>query len=314
MKSTLFTLLTSLLGVMIAQGDPTEADAERILFPSAETPVFAWQKNPMTKAKGGEKFAVSAFIHPLTTPRGFVCTEIQPEDHLHHLGIWWPWKYVEVDGKKFNTWEIQQGQGAHVARSVKEISRTPKSAVWEVKNETLIKQGDAAPKVVIHETGRIALTIQGDNTLLDISLDQKAADSPVVIGKYRYSGFTWRGPETWNKDNSTMLSSEGKGRDDANGTPARWLMLNHNSTNGVVSVLIMSQAQIITGAPEKIRVWSSKDHNGSPFVNFNPVFDKPLPLDDANPAVSKRSYRVIAADRLIGADEAEAEWKKWTGR
>jgi hypothetical protein len=91
-------------------------------------------------------------------------------------------------------------------------------------------------------------------------------------------------------------------------------MLNHNSTKGVVSVLIMSQAQIITGAPEKIRVWGSKDHNGSPFVNFNPVYDKPLPLDDANPAVSKRSYRVIAADRLIGADEAEAEWKKWTGR
>jgi hypothetical protein len=314
MKSTLFALLTALLGVMIAQGDPIKTDEGRVLFRSAEAPVFAWQKNPMTEPKGGEKFTLSAFIHPLTTPRGFLCTEIQPEDHLHHLGIWWPWKYVEVNGKKFNTWEIQQGQGAHVARSVKEISRTASGAEWEVSNETLIKQGDAEPKVVIHETGRIALTIRGDATLLDITLDQKAADTPVVIGKYRYSGFTWRGPETWNKDNSTMVSSEGKGRDQANGTPARWLMLNHTSTQGVVSVLIMSRAAIITGAPEKIRVWSSKDHNGTPFVNFNPVFDKSVSLDDANPAVSKRSYRVIAADRVIDADEAESEWKKWAGR
>jgi hypothetical protein len=314
MKSTLFTSLAALLGVMIAQGDPTEADAERILFPSAETPVFAWQKNPMTKPKGGEKFAVSAFIHPLTTPSGFVCTDIQPADHLHHLGIWWPWKYVEVDGKKYNTWEIQQGQGAHVARSVKEISRMKFGAQWEVSNETVIKQGGAEPKVVIHETGRITLTMREKDTVLDITLDQIAAADSVVIGKYRYSGFTWRGPEAWNKDNSTMLSSEGKGRDDANGTPARWLLLNGTSPKGPASVLILSQAQIIAGTAEKIRVWGPKDHNGNPFVNFNPVFDKALPLDDANPAVSKRAYRVIAADRALDAVEAEAEWKKWTAR
>jgi len=314
MKHTSFTWLHALLGAILIHGTAIAAEEGRIFFPSAEAPVFAWQKAPMTDPKGGEKFAVSAFIHPLATPGGFVCTDIQPEDHLHHLGIWWPWKFVELDGKKFNTWEIQEGKGAHVARSVKEISRTASGAEWEVSNQTLIKQGDAEPKVVIHETGRITLTMREKDTVLDITLDQKAADAPVVIGKYRYSGFTWRGPATWNKDNSTMLSSEGKGRDDANGTPARWLLLNGNSPNGPASVLMMSRAQIIAGTAEKIRVWGPNDHNGNPFVNFNPVFDTALPLDDAHPAVSKRSYRVIAADRLLDAVEAEAEWKKWTAR
>lgn len=298
---------------MVIHGNAEENNKGRVHFPSVQAPVFSWQKDPMTDPKGGAKFNISAFVYPLATPSGFVCTDIQPDDHLHHLGIWWPWKFVEVDGKKFNTWEIQQGQGAHRAKSVKEISRTENSAAWEVNNETFIKQGDAEPEVVIHETGRIAITVSGTDTVLDITIDQKAADRLVVIGKYRYSGFTWRGPETWNKDNSTMLSSEGKGRDNANGTAARWLLMNGTSPKGAVSVLILSQAQIIAGTPEKIRVWGSNDHNGTPFVNFNPVFDKALPLDDANPAVSKRSYRVIAADRAINATEAEAEWKKWTG-
>jgi hypothetical protein len=49
-------------------------------------------------------------------------------------------------------------------------------------------------------------------------------------------------------------------------------------------------------------------------VNFNPVMDKPLPLDDAHPQVSQRKYRVIAADHTITAAEAEAEWKKWADK
>lgn len=286
-----------------------------VRFPADGAPVFAWQKDLLANPKGGAGFAVSGFVHPLATPGGFVCTTIQPDDHLHHLGFWWPWKFVEVEGRKSNTWEIQQGQGAHRARSVKEVSRTKDGAVWEVENETLVKQGDAEPKVVIRESGRIALTMRGDATVLDIELNQKAADAPVVIAKYHYSGFSWRGPETWNKDNSTMLTSAGKGRDGANGTPARWVVVNGQSATGTpVSVLVLSAAEHIAGASEKLRVWDSKNHNGAPFVNFNPVSDKAVPLDETHPAVSKRSYRVIAADRAVDVKEAEAEWKRWISR
>jgi hypothetical protein len=295
-----------------AASSAKEITDPKVEFKKGDTTVFGWQKEPLGEPKGGPKFTVSAFVHPLATPGGFVCTTIQPSDHLHHLGLWWPWKYIEADGKIINTWEIQEGQGAHAARSMKELSRTPDSVVWEVSNETVVKTGDAGPKVAIQETGRITLSLRDDATVLDIALDQKAVGSPVVIKKNHYSGFSWRGPEAWNKDNSTMLSSEGKGRDNANGTPARWLVVSGASPKGTASVLILSKAQKLAGTPEKLRVWDSKNHNGAPFVNFNPVYDKPLPLDDANPAVSKRSYRVIAADRVIGAAEAEEEWKKWT--
>lgn len=39
--------------------------------------------------------------------------------------------------------------------------------------------------------------------------------------------------------------------------------------------------------------------------------EKPLPLDDAHPAVSQRHYRVMAVDRTLDATEAEDAWRKW---
>jgi hypothetical protein len=301
-------------GMAVAAETTTNAgNDERLEFRHGEKLIFGWQKQPMANPSGGEKFKTSAFIHPLRTPGGFECTTIQPSDHLHHLGLWWPWKFIEVDGKKFNTWEIQEGQGAHLARSVKEVSRGADRAEWEFHNETVIKPKDAAPQVVIRETGHIVLTLREDATILDVSLQQKAAASPVTIAAYRYSGFAWRGPASWDKDNSTMTTSGGKGRDDANGTPARWLMISGPTPDGAATVLILSAAEKQSGTPENLRVWDSKNHNGAPFVNFNPVLKKPLPLDDAHPAVSHRKYRVIAADRTLDADAAEHEWRKWTG-
>lgn len=289
----------------------TSESGGRIEAKLGDALMLAWQKAPLAQPVGGEKFAGCAFLHPLRTPSGFEWTAIQPDDHKHHFGLWWPWKYIEANGEKYNCWEIQEGQGAHVARSAKLLSDMPE---WEFLNETVVKKPGTPPLTVIRETARVGLSIHGDAEVLDISIAQKAAGSPVTIVEYRYSGFSWRGPVSWNKDNSTMTTSEGKGRDNANGTPARWVVVSGPTPHGSASVLMMSAAVNLAGTPEKLRVWDSKNGNGMPFVNFNPVMEKPLPLDDAHPAVSNRKYRVIAADHVIEAAAAEAEWKKWLGK
>jgi hypothetical protein len=301
-----FVIASTLATSMAAIGND-----ERLEFQQGGNLISAWQITPLAKPRGGEKFAASAFIHPLTTPAGFECTTIQPSDHLHHLGLWWPWKFIEVNGETYNCWEIQEGQGGHVARSAKILSNTPGKAEWELLNETIIKPKDAGPVVAIHETAQISLTSDADATVLDISILQKAAGSKVTISTYRYSGFSWRGPASWNKDNSTMTTSGGKGREDANGTPARWVVVSGPGTKGAASLLILSAAEKQNGTAEKIRVWSSSAENGAPFVNFNPVMDESLSLDEAHPSVSKRRYRVITADRTIDAEAAEIFWRKW---
>jgi hypothetical protein len=298
---------------LFGAGQPATSSEQRLEFRRSGNVIFGWQPEALVNPAGGEKFAASAFVHPLRTPGGFECTTIQPSDHIHHLGLWWPWKFIEVAGNKFNCWEIQEGQGAHVARRVKTISNEPARAEWELHNETVVKRPGGSNSVAIQETARIVLTSGAEATVLDISLQQKAADAPVTITAYRYSGFSWRGPASWNKDNSTMTTSGGKRRDNANGTPARWVVVSGPGAKGTASLLILSAAEKQAGTPEQLRVWDSKMHAGAPFVNFNPVMQKPLPLDDAHPAVSNRKYRVVAADRAIDVTAAEAEWRKWVG-
>lgn len=291
----------------------TSRDHEGVLEARlGETALASWQSKPLANPNGGEKFAASAFLHQLKTPSGFEWCAIQPADHLHHFGLWWPWKFIETGGEKFNTWEIQEGQGAHRAVTVETQNDNPAKLEWKVRNRTFIRKPGAEDKAVIDEDSTIGISVIEDMEIVDIEIRQKSVDHPITITDYRYSGFSWRGPLTWNKDNSTMTTSEGKDRDSANGTPAKWVVVSGPTPSGKASVLMMSAATGIAGTPEKLRVWDSKNLNGMPFVNFNPVMDKALPLDDAHPAVSKRKYRVIAADHVIDAEAAESEWKKWT--
>lgn len=303
--ATMISSIASILAPIVA--------AEQVEFRAGGNVIFSWQGTPRSVMSGGKTVEFSAFVRELRTPSGFACISTQPADHMHHCGVWWPWKFVEVGGVKYNSWEVQHGQGAHRACGVKCLSQNDDRQEWEFSNETVIQKANGPLVPVIHETARASITAGPDATTLDVSLMQKPAELPVTILPNHYSGFTLRGPAAWNKDNSVLTSSEGKGREDANGTPARWLLLNGQGTEGPVSILILSAAAKLAGKPEKLRVWDSKNHNGAVFVNFNPVADQPLPLDDAHPAVSTRKYRILAADRRIDPATAEQEWRNWLG-
>lgn len=47
----------------------------RIGAKSGDRLIFAWQLEALPKPVGGEKFASSAFLHPLRTPSGFEWTK-----------------------------------------------------------------------------------------------------------------------------------------------------------------------------------------------------------------------------------------------
>jgi hypothetical protein len=310
MKSRVFPLILAASTIAVAEPlKPFERDG----LIGAENAI-SWRVAPLPSPSGGEKFAGSAFFQSLRTPSGFELNCIQPKDHLHHFGLWWPWKFIEADGARHNTWELQEGQGSHVAKSAKLISSDAGTIRWEMKNQFVIKSPDGSSRAAIDEPAIITLSRVDDSHVLDIEIRQDPKSPAVTISAYRYSGFSWRGTAAWNKDNSTMLTSGGKGRDNANGTPARWLLVSGATPNGKATMLIMSAAADLAGTEEKVRVWDSRMENGAPFVNFNPVMAKPLALEPNNKAVSHRKYRIIAADHAIDAAGAEAAWKKWLGR
>lgn len=279
-----------------------------------------WQIEPVRRPRAKSGFQPSAFLHPLKTPAGFEWTHSMPRDHIHHLGLWWPWKYVEVDGERYNCWELQQGEGVHRAIGVNVVSAGPDAIEWGLENEIRIRKPGrgAGPPVtdgipVIRENVRMRIARHGeDGNVLDIDIRHSAIDNPVRIINYRYSGFCWRGPVSWNAQNSVMTTDLSHGHAQANGTESRWVIVTGPAGGeATASVLLMSAAVEIAGVRERLRIWGPNDHKGTPFVNFNPVQQEDLPLDAENPAVSHRQYRVIAADRALTADEAEAEWKAW---
>lgn len=320
---TLFTLSAATIIAapipLLAQWSTTQADGV-ITASHGDAHQLSWQQEPLTRPKAPAAFLPSAFLHPLRTPAGFEWTAVMPSDHIHHLGLWWPWKHIKIDGKTYNCWELQNGQGAHHAVSAKSISTGPDAVEWEFQNEIRIRKPgkDAGPPVkdgiaAINEIVNMRIARHGgDANVIDITIRHTAEEKPVIIEKYRYSGFCWRGPESWVSSNSVMTTCKNLNRDQANGSEGRWVLVTGPAANGATaSVLMMSAATDIAGTQERLRVWDSKAHHGTPFVNFNPVQARDLPLNAETPAVSHRQYRVIAADRTLTTDEAEAEWKAW---
>ena len=80
---------------------------------------------------------------------------------------------------------------------------------------------------------------------------------PVTLEAYRYGGgLGFRATEKWNTDNSTVLTSEGKTRADADATDARWVIIEGESSvpQGRSGILFLSHPEN-RSHPEPMRMW-----------------------------------------------------------
>lgn len=298
---------TSAASVSAAGFEVVESDA-RIEIRDGGRVVFGWQREPLDEPDGGEQFAASAFVHPLTTPAGFALTCIQPADHRHHFGVWWPWKHLGIGGRTFNCWELQEGQGRQVAVAAEVSGKEADRVTLALENRHEIKVKDAYQPVIREKATMVFSRLDEQAYQLDIEIIQQPLGK-VTVSAYRYSGFSWRGPEEWNHRNSRMRTSGGHSRGNANHQLARWVCVDGEAPLGRASLLLMSAAGFDGGDPERLRVWGPGDHDGAPFVNVNPVVNASRPLD--HPAVARRHYRLVMADRSITSGEAERRWKRW---
>lgn len=307
-------LLSTLLALPVAAQFKAADKDGRLEVRDGDKLVLGYQHKPLAEPKGGEIFAASAFFHPLATPSGFVLTDIQPGDHLHHLGVWWPWKLVEMKGKNYVTWEMQMKQGRHRAEEAGIVRADADEVVMNARNVCEVSSdGETYQKVIKGQVAMLLGRHGKDGYRLDIDIHHRPVEGePITIANYRYSGFTWRGPGSWTKDTSTMLTSGGHHRENANHQAAKWCMVTGETPTGKATMLILSAAAMDGGKPELLRIWDSSTHHGKPFVNFNPVVKESVALKEENKVVSHRRYRLIMVDRELAAEEADLCWKQWT--
>ncbi len=287
-----------------------QASATELIALSVDGKELAhYQAKPLSNPKGGKKFQGSNFIHPLRTPSGFLVTDLQPSDHLHHFGLWWPWKFVETNGRKVLFWELQKGDG------IIQADKSSRTSTGLITHSTYIDRkapGGAVP--LLRETTHIDLssivTQPATGYALDLEIIHQAAGaSPLTISAYRYSGFGFRGSALWHKDTSSILTSEGMDRSQANFTRARWVRVQGLTGAGQTAGVLLMSHPANRSHPEKVRTWN-KQHKGAVFVNFNPVADKPWKLEPGTNY--SRRYRVFVYDGEISAVQAQELWESYS--
>lgn len=155
-------------------------------------PVLVYNHGQVTSPKVPEKDTRrtrGCFVHPIYGLDGEVITDDFPKDHYHHVGLFWAWPHVLIDGKHYDLWtykDIQQKFVRWIERSADE-----KKAVLAVENGWFI--GD---KQVMTE--RIRLTIHPaaqDSRSIDVQLTLIPGDTPVTLqgaAEKSYGGLTLR--------------------------------------------------------------------------------------------------------------------------
>lgn len=251
----------------------------------------------------------SAFIHPLWTPNGKVLTRIQPRDHYHHYGIWNPWTHVLFEGDTVDFWNIRGKKGTVRFGKFVSITEGPVFAEYQAVHEHVaFKKGKE--KVALNELQTVRVyrpENNQNNYIVDITIQLNCASpSPFLILEYRYAGLGWRATEKWNKDNSEVLTSEGKTRKGADGTTARWAIIQGALDTEFGGAVMMSYPSNYNH-PEPLRIWPEDSNGGEMFAMFAPTKTKDWMLIPGKTYVLK--YRFAVFDGHFTKEKADSGWQ-----
>lgn len=260
-------------------------------------------------------FKRSGFIHPLWSPRGQELTRINAPDHYHHWGLWNPWTEVLFEKDTVDFWNLSKKQGT--ARFADFISVTNGNVYAEYKalHEHVVFKKNGSEKVALNEVQSVRIyqpVINQNYYIADITIQLNcASESPVLLLEYRYGGLGLRATKEWDKNNSRIITSEGKNRKEADGSRARWCMVQ-GAVNGDHAGLVMMSYPTNYNYPEPLRVWPEDMNNrGDVFLNFSPTKNMNWQLNPGTDYVLK--YRLLVFNDVFAKEKAEAAWQNFAG-
>ena len=136
-------------------------------------------------------------------------------------------------------------------------------------------------------------------------------DSGIMLDAYRYGGgIGFRATEKWHKGNSTVLTSDNKTREAADGSFARWCIAEGESgtEEGRSGIIFLSHPSNRMH-PEPMRVWplDANEGRGNLFFEFVPVRHNDWKLEPGKDYTLK--YRMVVFDGKMDAKSAEKYWK-----
>jgi hypothetical protein len=261
---------------------------------------------PPASVKSKRKlYTRSGFIHPVRTPSGITITNAHPAKHLHHFGIWMPWRESSYQGQKINFWEIGSGSGTVRYAGIEAIGQNDIAAWFQAKQEHVALKIKNAPKVILNETWRIAAYNTTGYHLFDvISVQSCATDKPFTVEKKHYGGMGLRGSNEWEDPTKVnFFTSENKKRKEGNFTHANWTEMHGLIGGKSVGIMIMG-APTNFRAPQKTRI-----HPKEPFFCFAPGQDEKFNIEPGQPYVSK--FRFYVHDGKLDIARCKQMWNDY---
>jgi hypothetical protein len=257
-------------------------------------------------------FRRSGYIHPLWSPGGEVLTRIQPPDHYHHYGIWNPWTLTHVNGRELDYWNLLKGEGTVRFGGLHYIEEGSLFCQLGVKQEHVDFGSGVAERVNMEEDLTFiywGLDRGGSSYILDKRMSiRNILKDTILFDAYRYGGgIGFRATEKWNAENCTVLTSEGKTREEADGTEARWCIVEGESSveEGRSGILFLSHPDN-QAHPEPMRVWPLNINKGEMFFEFCPIRHEDWVIV---PGVENiLQYRMVVFDGTMTTEEAEMYW------
>ena len=263
--------------------------------------------NPLYKRSG--------FIHPLWSPGGEVLTRIQPPDHYHHYGIWGPGTKTHIDGREVDFWNLAKGQGTvKFAGFLSETEGEVFSGFQALQQH--IDFGAVGPdQIAMNEILDVRIwNISDDIRVIDYTTTLNSPlENGIMLDAYRYGGgIGFRATEKWHKDNCTVLTSDGKTRADADGSYARWCIVEGESETeeGRSGILFLSHPSNRMH-PEPMRVWplDANGGRGDLYFEFVPIRHDDWKLNNNQNYTLK--YRMVVFDGEMDAETAEMYWNSF---
>ncbi len=259
-------------------------------------------------------FKRSGFIHPLWSPDGQILTRIQPPDHYHHYGIWGPWTKTHINGREVDFWNLLSGQGTVQFSGFLSQVEGPVFGGFKALQQHIDFGARGADQVAINEVLDVrAWNIgNGEVYLIDYTTTLNTPlDSGILLNAYRYGGgIGFRANELWHKDNCTVLTSENKDRLSADGTKAKWCIVEGESLSdkGRSGILFMGHSSN-REFPEPMRVWPVDQNNGrgDMFFEFCPIRHNDWLLENGRDYCLR--YRLLVFDGSLSPEEAEIYWQ-----
>src|ERR1044071_5166552 len=253
----------------------------------------------------------SGFIHPLWSPGGQELTRIQPKDHYHHYGIWNPWTHTLYKGDTVDFWNIGGKKGT--VRFSKFISETSGDvfAGYDAIHEHVVTKKGKSEDVAMNEVQSVRVYNPGnDYYIMDFTSKLTcASDTPITLLEYRYGGFGWRTTQKWDNKNSEVITSEDKNRKEADGSKARWCIVQGAIDDAYAGAVMMSHPTNYNH-PEPLRIWPENQYDrGDMFANFSPTKDKDWALQPGKTYVLR--YRMLVFNKKMTKERAEAAWKSF---